>query len=84
MPRSIATAVGAGGDTSQQTERVESSMPENVAGFTLEGSDSHAFDGAVVEKPVNTGTAPIMASNPPASTLGPRVSRFKARRQGLQ
>lgn len=84
MPKNKATAVGPGGDSSNQAARVESSTPKNVAGFTPEGSDYHAFHGAVVEKNVNTGTAPIMVSNSPAPTLGPRVSRFKARRQGLE
>lgn len=84
MPRNKATAVGPGGDSSNQATRVEGSTPENVAGFTPEGSDYPAFHGAVVENPVNTGTAPIMASNSSAPTLGPRVSRFKARRQGLE
>lgn len=83
-PKNKATAAGPGGDISNQAGRVENSTTKNVAGFAPEDSDSRAFHGAVVEKSVNSGTVPIMATNSPVPTLGPRVSRFKARRKGLE
>lgn len=51
--------------------------------------NSLAFEESVVEKAVNTSITPTLliastASSQPTAAVPPRVSRFKARRQGLQ
>ncbi|CAM9220819.1 unnamed protein product [Laminaria digitata] len=62
-------------------------VPGSQTAPTPRTSNSPAFEGSVAEKAANVSTAPTLAStgsSQPTAAVPPRVSRFKARRQGLQ
>lgn len=57
-----------------------------TASSSAPGSDSYAFRGTVVENPVGGGTESktVESSCAGPAVAAPRISRFKARRQGLE
>lgn len=68
----------------RQATGAGSAVPRSNVASSTANTESHAFRETVVEKVVNADVTPMLAPGSPAAVVGPRVSRFKARRQGLE